>query len=35
MFPAPLLGQHNEEIFINWLGLTKGEMQKLAGDGVI
>jgi len=35
MFPAPLLGQHNEEIFSNWLGLTKGDLQKLASDGVI
>jgi CoA:oxalate CoA-transferase len=32
---APLLGEHNEEIYLNRLGLSRTEMDKLKGDGVI
>ncbi|MBN1381027.1 MAG: CoA transferase [Deltaproteobacteria bacterium] len=32
---APLLGEHNEEIFISRLGLTEAEMGQLKKDGVI
>jgi crotonobetainyl-CoA:carnitine CoA-transferase CaiB-like acyl-CoA transferase len=32
--PAPLLGQHNEEL-LSELGLTRGEIDELAADGVI
>ena len=35
MFPAPLLGQHNEEIFSSWLDLAKANVAKLASEGVI
>ena len=33
--PAPLLGQHNEEVFCRELGLSAGELTVLAADGVI
>ncbi len=33
--PAPLLGQHNAEVFKEWLSLGKEDLDKLKGDGVI
>ena len=33
--PAPLLGQHNEDIYINRLGYTKKELMVLSQSGVI
>jgi len=33
--PAPLLGQHNEEIYCRRLGYSKEDMGKLRKDGVI
>ncbi len=33
--PAPLIGQHNEEIFCGLLGMKKDEIEKLKSDGVI
>lgn len=32
---APLLGEHNEEIYLNRLGLSRTEMDRLKGEGVI
>ena len=33
--PAPLLGQHNEEIYMNRLGYTRQELVVLSQSGVI
>lgn len=35
MTPAPMLGQHNEEVYSHWLGTTKEELAKLAEERVI
>ncbi len=32
---APLLGEHNEEVYVHRLGLTRMEMNGLKGEGVI
>jgi CoA:oxalate CoA-transferase len=33
--PAPLVGQHNEEIFGGELGLSKREIETLAAEGIL
>jgi crotonobetainyl-CoA:carnitine CoA-transferase CaiB-like acyl-CoA transferase len=33
--PAPLLGEHNDAVLGEWLGLGAGELEKLRQDGVI
>jgi crotonobetainyl-CoA:carnitine CoA-transferase CaiB-like acyl-CoA transferase len=33
--PAPLLGQHNEEVFCGMLGLENADLAKLSGAGVM
>ncbi|WP_144107184.1 CaiB/BaiF CoA transferase family protein [Paraburkholderia sp. BCC1886] len=32
---APLLGQHNESIFLEWLGMPRDEYERLQKEGVI
>jgi crotonobetainyl-CoA:carnitine CoA-transferase CaiB-like acyl-CoA transferase len=32
---APRLGEHTRDVLRDWLGLGEGEMDKLAGDGVL
>jgi crotonobetainyl-CoA:carnitine CoA-transferase CaiB-like acyl-CoA transferase len=33
--PAPLLGQHTEEILVQWLGLDQDQIADLAKNKVI
>ena len=33
--PAPLLGQHNEEVYSELLGLSKEELEELRKEGVV
>ena len=33
--PAPLLGQHNEQIYCGWLGYSKNQLVKMRGEGII
>ena len=33
--PAPLLGEHNEEVFVRWLGHPREKLAKLGSAGVI
>jgi formyl-CoA transferase len=33
--PAPLLGQHNEAVLTEWLGMSEGEVKKLKESGTI
>jgi hypothetical protein len=33
--PAPLLGEHNEEVYKDWLSLGPDDLAMLKTDGVI
>ena len=32
---GPTLGQHNREVYGEWLGLTAEELAKLEADGIL
>ena len=34
-FPGPSLGQHNQEVFHDWLGIPLIKLEKLTKDGII
>ncbi len=33
--PSPLLGQHNREVLVDWLGMTAAEVDALEAEGVL
>jgi crotonobetainyl-CoA:carnitine CoA-transferase CaiB-like acyl-CoA transferase len=33
--PAPLLGEHNREVFGEWLGISAGDLEALRNEGVV
>ena len=33
--PAPLLGEHTNDVFADWLGMSEGDVEGLKKDGVI
>jgi crotonobetainyl-CoA:carnitine CoA-transferase CaiB-like acyl-CoA transferase len=33
--PAPTLGEHNDEVFRDLLGMTDAELDRLRADGII
>ncbi|MDP6455556.1 MAG: CoA transferase, partial [SAR202 cluster bacterium] len=33
--PAPTLGQHNERVYSEWLGLSIDEISRLSAEGTI
>jgi benzylsuccinate CoA-transferase BbsF subunit len=33
--PSPVLGQHNHEVLIDWLGMTAAEVEVLEAEGVL
>ncbi len=33
--PSPSIGQHNNDVYGDWLGLTADELEALKSDGVI
>ena len=35
MVASPRVGQHNDEIYSGWLGLSASELESLRNDGVI
>ena len=34
-YPAPLLGENNEEVYTSMLGYSEGEINRLSDEGII
>ena len=33
--PSPLLGQHTEEVFGSWLGMSAGDVKGMKDEGIV
>lgn len=33
--PSPLLGEHSEQVFSNWLGMSAGDVKGMRDEGVV
>jgi formyl-CoA transferase len=32
---APLLGEHNEQVLTEWLGMSKDDVKRMKDDGIV
>jgi crotonobetainyl-CoA:carnitine CoA-transferase CaiB-like acyl-CoA transferase len=33
--PAPLLGEHTADVFVEWLGMSAADVEGLRRDGIV